>query len=194
MWVESMAQFTARVFAPHQLSPIDGVAMVERCMGTDGVVRYGQGERLTVLVGGRFTMSENASEPIARLLPPLIRVRADSTAVSDLRAALDLVCLESVVERPVKLLASRSLSNIAKEIGMSRTSFSERFKVLVGIPPLDYLIGWRVSVAKAALTHGQKSIATIAEEIGYGSESAFSSAFKQVTGLSPTRFQIDHRR
>lgn len=80
------------------------------------------------------------------------------------------------------------------EIGMSRTRFSERFKALAGIPPLDYLIGWRTSVAKAGLTHGQKSIVPLAEEIGYGSESAFSSAFKQPTRLRSARLQVKQRR
>jgi AraC-like DNA-binding protein len=67
---------------------------------------------------------------------------------------------------------------------MSRTTFTERFKSLVGMPPLSYLIRWRMAVAGAALKTG-KSLSAIAESVGYGSDVAFNSAFKRTTGRSP---------
>jgi transcriptional regulator GlxA family with amidase domain len=69
-------------------------------------------------------------------------------------------------------------------------AFTERFKSLVGMPPLSYLIRWRMAVAGAALRSG-KSLSAIAESVGYGSDVAFNSAFKRTTGRSPGRYRSE---
>ena len=40
------------------------------------------------------------------------------------------------------------VSDLASEVGMSRTSFAERFKSLVGMAPLEYLTHWRMTIAR----------------------------------------------
>jgi AraC-like DNA-binding protein len=76
---------------------------------------------------------------------------------------------------------------------MSRTAFPVRVKQLAGTTPLDYLSGWRMTVASSALKNSDEAIAGIAERIGYLSDTAFSSAFKKATGQSPGRYRNSYR-
>ena len=86
------------------------------------------------------------------------------------------------------------VEDLASEVGMSRTSFAERFKAFVGMPPLDYLTRWRMTIAKNALRTNDDSLADIANVIGYASETAFSLAFKRRFGESPGRYRSQLRR
>jgi AraC-like DNA-binding protein len=73
---------------------------------------------------------------------------------------------------------------------MSRTSFAVRFRQAVGVPPLTYLLGWRMSLAARALRQAETPpVAVLAREVGYTSESAFSNAFKRVMGVGPRRYR-----
>jgi len=78
---------------------------------------------------------------------------------------------------------------LAREAGSSRTVLGERFNTLLGRPPIDYLVGWRMQLAADRLRHGKDGIARIANDIGYESEAAFSRAFKRVTGVTPGRWR-----
>jgi AraC-like DNA-binding protein len=82
-----------------------------------------------------------------------------------------------------------SLSELARAAAMSRTSFAERFRTVAGVPPLTYLGRWRMLLAQRALRDGDARVATLASELGYTSESAFSTAFKREVGLSPLRYR-----
>ncbi|ONI69342.1 AraC family transcriptional regulator [Kribbella sp. ALI-6-A] len=76
------------------------------------------------------------------------------------------------------------------EIGhMSRSAFAQAFKSHVGVPPLEYLIQWRMSLARDALARDTLSISEVARATGYRSESAFSTAFRRVVGSSPRTFR-----
>ena len=78
-----------------------------------------------------------------------------------------------------------SLEELASAIGMSRTSFAQLFKRLVGNTPMDYLTEWRMSLAYSKLQLSKDSVLAIALDIGYQSEAAFSRAFKKAIGKSP---------
>ncbi len=82
-----------------------------------------------------------------------------------------------------------TVAGLAAEVDMSRSSFALRFKTLVGLPPLDYLPHWRIRSAAEALRAGDRTVASVASEWGYASESAFSNAFKRVTGQPPARYR-----
>jgi AraC-like DNA-binding protein len=82
-----------------------------------------------------------------------------------------------------------TVADLAAEVDMSRSSFALRFKTLVGLPPLDYLLHWRIRSAAEALRGGGRTVASVAAEWGYASESAFSNAFKRVTGQPPARYR-----
>jgi AraC-like DNA-binding protein len=81
-----------------------------------------------------------------------------------------------------------TLATLAREAGMSRSSFAERFARVIGMTPLNYLLHWRLSVAKDMLICGQKTVAETALAVGYESASGFSTAFSRETGQSPKRF------
>jgi AraC-like DNA-binding protein len=78
-----------------------------------------------------------------------------------------------------------SLEELAISVGMSRTSFAQQFKRLVGNTPMDYLTEWRMSLAYSKLQLSKDTVLSIALDIGYQSEAAFSRAFKKVIGKSP---------
>lgn len=84
---------------------------------------------------------------------------------------------------------SWTVQELADISRMSRSSFAASFKKHVGTAPLDYLIQWRISLARDALSRGTQSISELAFEAGYKSESAFSTAFRRVTGFSPKHFR-----
>jgi AraC-like DNA-binding protein len=83
---------------------------------------------------------------------------------------------------------SWTLASLAREVGMSRSAFAARFVQLVGIPPIEYLANWRITLAKSALATSEMPMMDVAEIAGYQSVSAFSTAFKRETGLSPTLY------
>lgn len=71
---------------------------------------------------------------------------------------------------------------------MSRSAFSLHFKNKVGMPVMAYLIRWRMLLASERLLHTQDAVSTIALDLGYRSESAFSFAFKREMGCSPRQY------
>lgn len=85
------------------------------------------------------------------------------------------------------------LDELAKASAMSRSTFAEHFKAAAGVAPLTYLTEWRMRLAGRALREEDKSIAEVARSLGYASESAFSNAFKRVTGTSPRGYRLSQR-
>jgi len=81
-----------------------------------------------------------------------------------------------------------TVADLAGIAGMSRSAFAARFHELLGCAPIEYLARWRIAIAKDALLNGGKSLDQIADEIGYESASAFSTAFSRRLGCSPGRF------
>jgi AraC-like DNA-binding protein len=81
-----------------------------------------------------------------------------------------------------------TLQELAERAGMSRTTFTLKFKATAGVSPMDYLTRWRMLRAGDRLAHSSDSISVIALSLGYESESAFSTAFKRVMGCSPRQY------
>ena len=77
---------------------------------------------------------------------------------------------------------------LAKKAALSRSAFFERFTRAVGLPPMEYLLAWRMAVAKKLLRHDNVGLAEVAERVGYGSASTFSTAFSRNVGQSPSRY------
>ncbi len=93
-----------------------------------------------------------------------------------------------------------TLPGLAAAVGLSRSGFASRFKTLVGAAPLEYLLRWRMQRAGQVLRDTKRTLAAVAGEFGYSSESAFSHAFKRVQGRSPKQYRtqgaalgMDHR-
>ena len=83
-----------------------------------------------------------------------------------------------------------TVADLATSVGMSRSKFALRFKSLVGLGPLDYLLHWRMNLAVRALRGSNKPVNSVAYGLGYESESAFSNAFKRVMGYSPKSLRM----
>jgi AraC-like DNA-binding protein len=69
--------------------------------------------------------------------------------------------------------------------GLSRSALAQRFTQLLGQPPMQYLAHWRLQVAAQELRGGTKSVAEVADQVGYESEAAFNRAFKREFGMPP---------
>ena len=80
----------------------------------------------------------------------------------------------------VPLLASLS--------SMSRSTFFERFSQAVGVPPMEYVLAWRMALAKKLLGREAVQIVDVAERVGYSSASTFTVAFTRHVGVTPGRF------
>ena len=81
-----------------------------------------------------------------------------------------------------------SVEGLAREAGLSRSAFSERFGQKVGVPPMRYLMDWRMALAKAMLQRDARPLEAVAAAIGYQSASAFSTAFRREVGSPPSHF------
>jgi AraC-like DNA-binding protein len=81
-----------------------------------------------------------------------------------------------------------TMAELAKEAALSRSAFFDRFTRNVGVPPMEYLLGWRMSLAKDLLRHHEMEIAEVAARVGYGSASTFSTAFSRYVGQPPGRY------
>jgi AraC-like DNA-binding protein len=79
-----------------------------------------------------------------------------------------------------------TIEELATQAGQSRSLFAKRFTDFVGMPPIQYLAKWRMQIASERLGSGTANLATIAAEIGYESEAAFSRAFKKLMGVPPS--------
>jgi AraC-like DNA-binding protein len=82
-----------------------------------------------------------------------------------------------------------SLERLARGIGVSRSSLAERFSELIGQPPMRYLTRWRIQLACRMLCDTTAKVSTVALDVGYRSEAAFSRAFKALVGTPPAVWQ-----
>lgn len=101
---------------------------------------------------------------------------------------------EPVIGRALEALHSSpardwTLASLAREVALSRSTLAERFTQLVGQPPMQYLASWRMQLAAGLLRAGSDSVAEVAGHVGYGSEAAFSRAFKKMVGVSPGKWR-----
>jgi AraC family transcriptional regulator, alkane utilization regulator len=88
-----------------------------------------------------------------------------------------------------------TVEGLAKNVGLSRSSLAERFTELIGKPPMQYLMQWRLTLAAHLLQSTSKGAAVVAEDVGYDSEAAFSRAFKREFGAPPATWRrgVGHR-
>jgi AraC-like DNA-binding protein len=166
-----------------------------------------RGERrlatLVQLVGDESRELRPARDVIlARLLEVLLIEALRSTAgtaaspglvrgLADERLA---VAIRRMHENPTR---SWTVVELAKEAALSRSAFFERFSRAVGVAPMEYLLAWRMAMAKSLLLRKDGGVAEVAQRVGYSSASTFSVAFTRYVGLPPTRYareQMESRR
>src|SRR5690606_35397357 len=77
-----------------------------------------------------------------------------------------------------------TVEDLAREAATSRAVLAERFRMVMGRTPMDYVANWRMQLAASRLRGGD-TLSAVAAGIGYESEAAFSRAFKRLTGVTP---------
>jgi AraC-like DNA-binding protein len=87
------------------------------------------------------------------------------------------------------IMRSWSVEDLSREVGLSRSALADRFIKLIGMPPMHYVASWRMQVATQKLRSTSASLAQIADLVGYGSEAAFSRAFKKAFGTAPATWR-----
>jgi AraC-like DNA-binding protein len=102
--------------------------------------------------------------------------------LADARLALVLRAVHADPARPW------TVDQLAKKAALSRSAFFERFTRAVGQPPMEYLLAWRMAMAKELLRGRELSVGQVAERVGYGSASTFSTAFSRRVGRAPGRY------
>jgi AraC-like DNA-binding protein len=97
---------------------------------------------------------------------------------------------DPIVGRALRMLQNNpehpwTVASLAAETGVSRAALARRFTDLVGEPPMTFLTGWRIALAADLLREPDATIGAVAQQVGYGSAFALSTAFKRVRGVSP---------
>jgi AraC-like DNA-binding protein len=82
-----------------------------------------------------------------------------------------------------------TVAALAREAGLSRAAFAARFTALVGQSPMDYVFGCRMRRAETLLRTDRLTVAAVASQVGYGSESALSAAFVRYSGTTPGAYR-----
>jgi len=115
-------------------------------------------------------------------------IGADNAPVGLLTGLRDPALARALRAIHANVRESWTVAGLARIAGMSRSAFAARFGEALGYAPIEYLARWRMALAKDALIGGTKSLDRIADEIGYESASAFSTAFRRRLGCPPGRF------
>ncbi len=154
-------------------------------------------ERLAVLVR---LVGEESSElragrdlVLTRLVEVLLVEALRSTSGEDappglLRGLADARLALAMRQMHSDPARSWTMAQLAKKAALSRSAFFDRFTRAVGLPPMEYLLAWRMTIAKDLLRHHDFGLAEVAERVGYSSASTFSTAFSRHVGQPPSRY------
>lgn len=143
----------------------------EECLGQ----QPGSEFMLSHLVG--MMLIEGMRATTAGSAPPgLLRGLGDERLSTALRQ------MHAHVDRPWTV---EQLANVA---ALSRSAFFARFSRIVGVAPMEYLVSWRMAIAKDLLRREKLPIAEVAERVGYASTSTFSTAFSRHVGQPPRQY------
>jgi len=104
-------------------------------------------------------------------------------AVSDPRVG---AAIQAIHAEPARRWTLEALADVA---GVSRSTLALHFKQKAGVAPLEYVLRWRMQLAGRSLRKGRATISSIAQDLGYDSDSAFSNAFKRVMHCSPREYR-----
>jgi AraC-like DNA-binding protein len=154
-------------------------------------------ERLSLLVR---LVGEEASERrtgrdlvLTRLVEVLLIEALRSTPREEapaglLRGLADARLAPAIQQMHGHVARSWTVHQLAKTAALSRSAFFDRFTRTVGLPPMEYLLAWRMAVAKDLLRRRDMGVAEVATRVGYGSASTFSTAFSRRVGQPPSRY------
>ena len=170
---------------------------VIRVKSADGALPYWAGPLNDLEAFNRASMGPGAESLLCRLAEICMIQSLRAYAVqqwSEVASPKGMTFFETRVNRAVQLINSNptgdwSVSKLARDVGMSRSSFSESFTRNVGEPPMSYVTNVRMGRAAELLKLGKQSVSEIADQVGYESDSAFARTFKRRYGVTPRTYQ-----
>jgi AraC-like DNA-binding protein len=170
------------------------------------------------MLGGYFEFDAPDTEILTTLLPPLVHVRGlarlsllvrlvreetrsalpgrelvltrliEIMLIETLRGLADPRLAASLREIHRHPARAWSIALLADKASLSRSAYFDRFTRTIGLAPMEYLVTWRMALAKDLLRVGKVGIEQVAARVGYGSASAFSTAFRRHVGESPGHY------
>ena len=161
------------------------VSLLPTLMHVRGVERL---STLVRLVGDESIARRSGCDLVLTRLVEVLLIEAlrssqrDDTPPGLLRGLADPRIATAMQQMHGQIARSWTMAQLAKKAGLSRSAFFDRFTRTVGIPPMKYLLAWRMAVAKDLLRGEEVGIAEVADRVGYGSASTFSTAFSRHVG------------
>ena len=123
------------------------------------------------------------------LLIEALRCGTDNVSVPSVARGLSddrlVAALRAIHAKPAH---GWTVADLAAEAAMSRSAFFARFNRIVGMSPMEYLLTWRMALAKRLLRDRELTVEHVAAQVGYGSASTFSTAFTRHVGTPPMRY------
>ncbi|WP_213298764.1 AraC family transcriptional regulator [Paraburkholderia sacchari] len=167
------------------------VSLLPKVVHVQGSARLSQ---LVQMVGEESAGQQPGSEFMLSRLVELLLVEAmRSTTAGSAPAGLLRGLGDERLARALKQLHARidhawTVEQLAKIAALSRSAFFERFTRMVGVAPMEYLLAWRMAIAKELLRDNGLAVSEVAERVGYGSTSTFSVAFSRHVGQPPSQY------
>jgi len=161
------------------------------------VVHVSGADRLGVLVrlvGEESSAMKPGRDLLLRRLVEILLIEALRSTPSKnappglLRGLADERLVQAIRQMHADPATPWTVAQLASKASLSRSAFFERFTRVVGQPPMEYLLAWRMALAKEMLCRQNLSISQVAERVGYGSASTFSTAFSRHMGQPPRRY------
>lgn len=142
--------------------------------------------------------SINMLAKIAELLF-LEAIRQYLSANESQRLELQVGVRDPIIARALNLIHRRmeyrwTTEQLAREVGLSRSAFADRFSKALKEPPMGYLIRYRLTQASVQLAETSNPISRISASLGYESEAAFNRAFKRCYGKPPAAWRKERQR
>jgi len=159
-------------------------------------------ERLSILVrlvGEEASERRSGRDLVLTRLVEVLLIEALRLAPGEdappglLRGLADTRLAPAIRQMHAQLARSWTVAKLARTAALSRSAFFERFMRTVGLPPMEYLLAWRMAVAKDLLRGEDLGIGEVAERVGYGAASTFSTAFSRHVGQAPSRYAASVR-
>lgn len=155
---------------------------------------------LTQLVGDETLAYRPARELVLERLLEVLLIEAlrCGSEIQNAPAGLARGLADDRVAAALRAIHARpeypwTVAGLAFEAALSRSAFFARFSRTVGIPPMEYLLAWRMALAGRLLRGQELGLDQVAERVGYSSSSTFSVAFARYAGMSPARYgRITH--
>lgn len=167
------------------------VSLLPNVVHVQGSMRLTQ---LVKMVGEESAEQKPGSEFMRSRLVELLLVEAMRSATTEsappglLRGLGDERLARALKQMHEHIDRTWTVGQLAQVAALSRSSFFERFTRMVGVTPMEYLLAWRMEIAKTLLRDGGLTVAEVAERIGYGSSSTFSVAFSKRVGQAPSQY------